>query len=251
MAAGFAGSHSAPSTSNTIASSSTSTSGSGLIRSPSVSARGEHESSTVVAPLQRQGHHPIRRPQSSSWRPDPDGQDDSSLGYYGGSFLAYGGSFPCCGGSGLPSRSRVGSYGARPFHPHGGQYGGLSLHPRDVPPFIFQHHGVPVAPEHVLHAGIGGVFTGQHCCAAEFFAAYGRASSVGQCLSQVLRVPIKVLISHQCLAQFLFLWLMGGSLALFLHFIGGSILPLLFLMRFHKVLRLFRWLLQWSLWLLR
>jgi hypothetical protein len=64
--------------------------------------------------------------------------------------MAYGGSFPCYGGSGMYS-ILCGSYGARPPYPfHGGQFGWLSY--RDVPPFIIQRHGVPLAPEHVSHA---------------------------------------------------------------------------------------------------
>jgi hypothetical protein len=247
VAAGFAGSCGAPSASHTTASSFTSTPGSGLLHSPSVSARGD-ESSTVVALPQRHGHHPVGHHQSSPWRPDQDGYNHSSLGYYGGVCLAHGVSFHCYGGSGLPSRSSVRSYGARPSHRHGGQYGGPpSIHPRDVSPFIFQHHGVPAAPVHVLNAAalvasslgdtVAPLSSLQHADMPPPLASDITMSFL------VLQVPLKVLISHWCLAQFLPLWLMGGSLALFLHFTGDYLLPLLLLLRFHKVLLLFHWLL--------
>ena len=107
-------------------------------------------SSTVVTPHQRPGSSP-------SCRPDPDGHDDSSVIYYGGSCLAYGcggscltygGSFPCYGRLGL----YFGSCGLFSIHPpypfHGGQFGWPAY--RNVLPFVFQHHGVPLAPEGVL-----------------------------------------------------------------------------------------------------
>ncbi len=166
--------------------------------------------------------------------------------------MAHGGSFPCYRVSGLPSRSKVGSYGACPFHHHGGQYGGPSLHPWDVSPFIFQHHGVLVAPEPVLHAAalvassLGDTVvllsSLQHTdapppSASDMTMSFSGFAGSHQGFDQPL-VPGAVPV------PFCF---MGGSLALFLHSMGGSLLPLLLLLHFHKVLLLFHWLLQWSL----
>jgi hypothetical protein len=45
----------------------------------------------------------------------------------------------------------IGSFAGCPFPRHGEHYGESSHNLWDIPPFVFQHHGVPVAPEHVLH----------------------------------------------------------------------------------------------------
>jgi hypothetical protein len=43
------------------------------------------------------------------------------------------------------------------FHTPGGHYGGPSYHLWDIPPFVFQRHGVPAAPELVLHTAALGI----------------------------------------------------------------------------------------------
>jgi hypothetical protein len=120
--------------------------GSGLIPSPLAS--NDHGSSTAVA---SHSHHK-GCPHSSARQPDLEGYDDYFFSNYGGSCLAEGGPFPCYRGAGLSFRTGSYSYGDCPPHRYREFYGGPSFHHRDVPPFVFPHNGVPVAPDLGPHA---------------------------------------------------------------------------------------------------
>jgi hypothetical protein len=156
MAASFAGAWVGPPLALAHSNAFASVSGDGLIRSPSVSLWG-YESSTAVASGSTMAVTSIISPgkytQSSSWCPDPDSYNVSSLNNYGGHCLAYGGSYPYYGGSGMPSSSQhsnswFGSYVGCPSR----QNGGPPLHPQDVPFFIFPWDGTPIASGLVPHA---------------------------------------------------------------------------------------------------
>ena len=98
----------------------------------------------VVALPQRRGIPSVEHP--TSWRPDPEGFDDSFLDYHGGSWSRYGGSLSCYGGSDFPSSAHSGYYGrSHPFQRHGGSYG------RVVPPFVFPSGFAPTR-DHGSHA---------------------------------------------------------------------------------------------------
>ena len=98
--------------------------------SPSVSRGGERNSSTVVAPPQRRSIPPVKH--LTSWRPDPEGLDDSFLDYHGGSFSWY-------GGLDFPSGACSGYYGGgHPFPRHQMR---MDIHHQEVdgraiPPFV-------------------------------------------------------------------------------------------------------------------
>ncbi len=155
IAAGLAGARVGPPLALVHSNTSASASGNGLIQSPSIPSQG-FKSSTAVTSCSSTAVAsvipPKQHPQSSSWRPDPDGYDVSSRNNYRGHHLAYGGSYPCYVGSGMPanwhSSSQIKSCVGCPSH----QYGGPSFHPQDVPPFIFPQDRAPIASGFVLRA---------------------------------------------------------------------------------------------------
>jgi hypothetical protein len=136
VAAGFRGSGgSALSPSTTTVSSS---SGSGLLRSASVSSGGERGSAITNVPP------PRRVALRDGQRPDPEGDNFFHVPY-GVSRFGYGGPFPRYGGSPYLSSSRSSLYyGTHPRH------GGPPV--RAVPPYVFPTQGYRPPDDHGSHA---------------------------------------------------------------------------------------------------
>jgi len=134
VAAGFAGSRGGvPSPSTTTVSSS---SESGLLRSPSASIGGELGPSSISNGGGRASSVPAPPPTvrvlDRGHRPDPEGDVLIFHNHYGGSRSSYGGPPPRYGGLGFPpSGSRSADYGVYPFHRQRGHPG------MPVPPIIY------------------------------------------------------------------------------------------------------------------